>query len=214
MKGFLMMANIEDIEDVEVDLDWPSKSFQTSLHHLLEVADKGGSPIYVLEGLLSVTLGYLDYSSIIDDKDIDSEIVLTFMKLKEFFNQTILKSQSETFEKSMAIGQFIEALIYHGLPRIAAIEATAKWLDIGKSTVRTHNENFRKSYGYREDRGLKLIFYISLMYEKINNSNNFYTVHPKAKKAFEETKKFYEERIEIRNNMFKALNKVTQKKSA
>ncbi len=193
------------------DEDWPEKDFLTSLNHLLEVASKDGTPVYVLEGLLSVTSMYLEFSNITDDKKLHADIVEKFGILKSFSKEIALKSKLETFEKSMAIGQFIEILIYHGLPRIAAIEASAEWLEIGKSTARIHNENFRKIFDGRDDRGRKLIRYISLMYEQIKKEHAFPSKHPKSKKAFEKTKEYYQARIRLRENLNFALETVKKK---
>ncbi len=193
------------------DEDWAEKDFLVSLNHLLDVASKNGTPVYVLEGLLSVTSMYLEFSNITEDKKLHADIVEKFQILKSFSKEIALKSKLETFEKSMAIGQFIEILIYHGLPRITAIESSAEWLAIGKSTARIHNENFRKIFDHRDDRGRMLIRYISLMYEQITKESSFPSKHPKAKKAFEKTREYYQERIRLRDNFDLALDAVKKK---
>ncbi|MBX2834585.1 MAG: hypothetical protein KTR28_06400 [Micavibrio sp.] len=207
------MKNSEE-NDEPIDEDWNAKGFLTSLEYLSELSTKGGNDIYVIEGLLSVTKSYLDYSIISKDRDLHDSIMRKYIDLCDYAQNHALKSKLDTHEKAMVTGQFVEALIEHGMPRIAAIQATAVWLDIGESTVRTSNENFRKCFAYREDKGLMLIHYISSMYEKIKENESFDFTHPKAKAAFFRTKKYYEERIEHRENFFLSIDEATQKDSA
>lgn len=198
---------MNDFEE-SFDDDWAEKDYLTSLNHLYEVANNGGNSIYVLEGLLSVTGLYLECANIKSQKEIHAEIIRKFTILKHYTKDVVLKSKIETFDHAMAIGQFVELLISHGLPRLHSIEASAKLLGLGKSTVRIHNENFRKVFGHMENKGLKLIGYIKIMNERIKDATHLPSDHVKSKIAFNKTKAYYDERIALVEKMFPNIDEI------
>lgn len=179
-----------------------TKGLLQSLNHLTDVAQKGGNPTYVLDGLLHITQEYIEYLTL-DDIDLSNTLGVKISRLTDFVKENVYQIKSNTFQNSTVIGQFIEILKANGLPRDASIEATALWLDIGISTARTHNENFRKVYSEAPNKGLNLIFYLKIMNEKLKNQDDLPSNHPNAKRAFFKTKKYYQDKIDYRDNFFK-----------
>jgi hypothetical protein len=208
----------EPDEEYVLPQNWAQKSFLNSMNHLIEIAQKGGNDAYIVEGLLHVTAMYLD-EHLYRDKFYNYELCNKFNFLRELITKKTFAYKIQTFEQSMAIGQFIDILILHGLPRSVAIEGTAIWLkktglQIGTSTVRTHNENYRKIYSEQPNRGLWLIGYLKIMLKKIDDLDKFPTGHPKAKIALKKTKAYYLERTDVEKIFIDALTEGTQKISA
>lgn len=177
--------------------DWAERDFYRSLRQLYDALNAGASPIAILEGLLSQTALYLEMTELSDDPDLNCGIVSLYTLLAAYTKQTTLKSKIDTFDNAMWIGWFIDLMIECGMPRIAAIEATSIWLGVGLSTVRTHNEKYRKN-----NEGKRLFTgdtyrYVSVIQNKIKELEPFPDIHPRAKSAYKAMLaklKMYEER--------------------
>ena len=127
--------------------------------------------------------------------------------LSNYVSAKGLKKRLNTFSEAMAIGQFVELLIDNGLPRSVAIEETRLWLKLGKTTVRVHNEDFRKLHGYRKDKGLMLMQYNRIMHKKITENAEFPNNHPKTKRALEKACSYIENNLNRLEQIFRDIEK-------
>jgi hypothetical protein len=177
--------------------DWAERKFYRSLVQLYGAANLKASPIFILQGLLSNTEIYLQQTVLSDDPDLNQGIEALYALVADYTKQKTLKSKIDTFDNAMSIGWFIDLMIKCGMPRNAAIEATRIWLGLGFTTVRTHNEDYRKVIKSVGLSGQDTYRYVSVIQNKIKKLKPFPENHPKAKSAYKamlETLKMYEER--------------------
>lgn len=205
------MKNGADEEIIEED--WAEVRFLGSLNHILELLEDGVSPAYLLSELLCDTRQYLECSLDTEDITIAHEIIKKFEFLQILLEERVLKGKIETVGEAFAVGQFVENLIYFGMPRCAAIPATAKYLSMGASTVRTHNENYRKMSCDPSGLGRRLVGGISIMMLFIEKSKegDFPLNHAKAKKSFQKTIEFYQEQTAQQQRFIRILEKIGKK---
>jgi hypothetical protein len=180
------------------DPDWIEQVFLESLHSTLAEYERKGNPANLLRYLLIATDHYLESKAIETKSPAANEIYDIFSVLQTILVNDALGNKIKTHKNSLAIGECIEGLKYFGMPRLPATHAVSKWLGIGVSTARIHNEAYRKQYPGRFIGGANAIsIYRDKMLEYINENPNFPLDHPKAKKAFNNYKASLERGITV-----------------
>lgn len=183
-------TEFDSLDDLVGHKDWSERLYLQNLKNIELYLNKDGHGYAgVLEDLLDDTVEYLGRLA---DTPINSEIIEKFNEIKTALYEQFLKDKTEKFSQAIAIGQFIEALIFYGMPRRPAIEATAEWLSIGISTARTHNELFRKTYSHLETHAtLNMSAGQKHIFKQLDRIEHFPRFHPKAGGAIEGVNAFY-----------------------
>ena len=170
------------------------EDFLNNLVMYFKNAQRGDRPEMITYMLLR------DFERLLDIYSPESELLaqaLDNLKPQIFeylFSSDIFTKRLAPEISGMAKGHLVEALIYFGMPRKPAIEAIAKWLDAGESTIRTHNEQYRlKTKGVINDNNFEELFLKNPAVRNIileaEESRCFPCDHPKAKRAYGDIKK-------------------------
>jgi hypothetical protein len=179
-------------------------------------------PSLLLDALLSSINIYLENTCISKRSNVNQEISEKFSELRMQLTARVFGGKIKNKRRAIAIGLFVEGLIFYGLPRLPAIQATAKWLKIGVSTIRGFNEAYRNSYSADARRKqFNAYYYLSpnfyIVTDLFLNNGQFPYNHPKAKKAFESLEYvFFEKHAEIseeRLELLKELEKNDEKRN-
>lgn len=164
----------------------------------------------LLHELLACADHYLGNLSVSLDREHILEIHDLFTRLRHDLVSDVFGKKIANRDNSLAIGQVIDALCFFGLPRIQAIKATSKWLNIGESTARTHNEFYRGMFTLDARKNhFKTKYFLSfghgIIAKHLKENSNFPIEHPKAKKAFTALKQlFLEEHPKIRRRIIES----------
>ncbi len=126
--------------------DSPQQAFLTQITAISKSYAEDESAAKLLNDLLISTVYYLQDMYVENPTAIQKKLYDEYSDLVINLREQTIDHKLKTHDRGMAIGKIINDLNYLGMPRIAAVEAVAKWLKIGKSTARTHNEKYRKAH--------------------------------------------------------------------
>jgi len=204
------MDNSHKLKEINVNFEsdsWFEQMYAQSLNTLLHQHLKfhPDEPAFLLFKLLSCTKTYLEGWYFEDRNEVRDLIVSEFEEIELILKTSLIGKKIEQRGKETAIGEFVETLVFYGMPRLPAIKATKEWLGLGQSTVRTYNENYRKNR-CNNHMGEVVLFSAEaeIMRQHIRANPDFPMEHPKAKKAFERARQQYGKNIKeyIQNKYF------------
>lgn len=165
---------------------WIDQTYYAELLSIYSQCERNDNPAKLLNSLLTCTFWHLENNYMENPTELKEKILNTYQTLQIHLENQTIKGKIKTHDKNMAIGKIIHDLNFLGMPRIAAIKATAKWLNIGESTVRTYNENYRLAYpNLKTEFALKLSSYNRDIKKMIEENPDFPCDHVKAKSSFE-----------------------------
>lgn len=142
-------------------------------------------PAIIFEDYIETITRYL-VSKIDEDSSQNEEFQNLISALSKKLTSICIGSRLETDHLTMTLGFIVEGLIFYGMPRKPAIIATADWLKVSPSTVRTANEKYRSRDLSRLDfhiqcRTNRMIIKVR---DYILSNPSFPMAHPKALSAF------------------------------
>lgn len=187
------MKLLKEVEIENLSSDWHAEDYLATLNKIREELEqeKPENPTVLLHNLISATFIYFSIDASEKNTPISESIQDAFGYLNIILKDKAIGKKIKTDNNSMAIGLLVEGLVYFDMPRIAAIEATKDWLDLGQSTVRIHSELYRRrspAHALKDSPVFEIHFQLSsykrIIREYINNTPDFPHTHPKAKKAF------------------------------
>lgn len=192
------LEQFKELEVIKIDYDsdtYFEQIFLDSLNILTYHHHKfhKDEPAFLLFKLLNCTKYYLANLYKNGKNETREKLIVYFEEIERILKQDLIGKKIEQRAKETAIGEFVEGLIYYGMPRLPAIKATKNWLSLGQSTVRTYHENYRKGGAIKHME--QCIAYSSeaeIIRGYLKENTHFPFDHPKAKKAFNKLKYNYE----------------------
>lgn len=179
-------------EDAIYDDFYPEALFSESLENTFSLfLSQKSSDLEALTQVLSATHSYLEHRAGNVQNPATERLHEIFRAIYYSLAVPYFDKKRATENNTMALGGFIELLIYFGMPRLPAIEAVSAWQKISKTKARKANEVFRSRY-------LDIIadknrFKAHIMFGKYRDTHlswqgalgKFPCDHPKAKNAYQ-----------------------------
>lgn len=211
-KGNIESRELNDRLVIDIrDPDFMEVEYLANLRAILDDIQAGSNPNKQLHCLLRATAHLLDRHQAQAPTEIRTESYKKFIQIKHLLMGGLLDKKLERHFLDMATGQFIQGLMHFGMPRDPAIKATAKWLCKGHSTIRTYHEKYKKEYAENFVTEANLLILIpfsrQIIWDLIENNDNFPCDHVKAKPSFEKLKNY----IQKENEEYASSAKYTHK---
>jgi len=204
-------------EDVIYDDFYPEALFSESLENTFGLfLSQKSSDLEALTQVLVATHSYLEHRAGNVQNPATDRLHEIFRTIYYSLIVPYFDKKRATENNTMALGAFIELLIYSGMPRLPAIEAVTAWQKISKTKVREANQAFRRRYAdiipdknrFRGHIMLGRYRDIHLSWQETYGA--FPCEHPKAKKSYQAAYELIEvdifEKVSERLNQMKLEN--------